>query len=117
MAKNSCQNINSRDNYLSKLLSNTKLKNVSSDSAYDVAIVGGRIVGISVARELAARGELVALFERNQDICADAATGGNSGLGATGYDAPIDSLERKLLIRSKEIHPKLYRYSFNGDRL
>ena len=76
---------------------------------YDVGIVGGGIVGLSVARELAARGKLVALFEQENDVCAGAATGGNSGLGATGYDAPLGSLERKLLLRSKEIHPNLYR--------
>ena len=49
------------------------------------------------------------MFEKNDEFCASPATGGNSGLGATGYDAPLDSLERKLLIRSRQLHPKLYR--------
>jgi glycerol-3-phosphate dehydrogenase len=34
---------------------------------------------------------------------------GSSGLGHTGYDAPVNSLERRLLRRSIQLHPQLYR--------
>jgi len=37
------------------------------------------------------------------------ATSGNSGIGCTGYDAPPGSLERRLLRRSIQLHPQLYR--------
>ena len=77
---------------------------------FDAIIIGGGISGISVARELSSRGKRVVLFEKNSEICAGPATGGNSGLGATGYDAELGSLERKLLLRSKELQPKLYRF-------
>ena len=80
-----------------------------SEAKFDAIVVGGGIVGIAVARELAARSQKVLLLERNADICSGPATGGNSGLGATGYDAPLGSLERKLLLRSRELHPRLYR--------
>jgi glycerol-3-phosphate dehydrogenase len=42
-------------------------------------------------------------------ICCIGASSGNSGLGCTGYDAPIGSLERQLLRRSIQIHQNLYR--------
>lgn len=37
------------------------------------------------------------------------ASSGNSGIGCTGYDAPPGSLERRLLRRSIQLHPQLYR--------
>jgi glycerol-3-phosphate dehydrogenase len=66
------------------------------------------VVGLSVARELAVRGEKVVLLEKSAEL-ASAASGGNSGLGCTGYDAPRGSLEQHLLRRSIRRHPPLYR--------
>ena len=66
------------------------------------------VVGLSVARELAVRGERVALIEKEREL-ASAASGGNSGLGCTGYDAEKGSLEQRLLRRSIQRHPPLYR--------
>ena len=75
---------------------------------YDVGVVGGGVVGLAVARELAVRGASVVLIER-EDTFAAGASSGNSGLGCTGYDAPPGSLERRLLRRSIQRHPSLYR--------
>ena len=75
---------------------------------YDVLVVGGGVVGLSVARECAVRGASVVLVEREDDWAA-AASSGNSGIGCTGYDAPIGSLERQLLRRSIQRHPELMR--------
>ncbi|GBG33495.1 NADFAD-dependent dehydrogenase, putative [Hondaea fermentalgiana] len=75
---------------------------------FDVAVVGGGVVGLAVARECAARGKTVALLEK-EDAFAAGASSGNSGLGCTGYDAPVGSLERKLLRRSIQLHQELYR--------
>ena len=74
-----------------------------------IVVIGGGIVGLAVARELGSRGVPTILIEKNTEICSGAASGGNSGIGATGYDADLGSLERRLLIRAKELHPKLYR--------
>lgn len=49
-----------------------------SDRTYDVAIVGGGINGVGVARDCAMRGLSVALFEKN-DLCAGS-TGACSGM-------------------------------------
>ena len=75
---------------------------------HDVAVIGGGVVGLSVARECAVRGANVVLIEREDDFAA-AASSGNSGIGCTGYDAPVGSLERQLLRRSIVRHPELMR--------
>ena len=79
-----------------------------ASSPFDVAVIGGGVVGLAVARECAVRGASVVLLER-EDALAAGASSGNSGLGCTGYDAPVGSLERRLLRRSIARHPQLYR--------
>jgi L-2-hydroxyglutarate oxidase LhgO len=78
------------------------------ERVYDVAVIGGGVVGLAVARELAVRGKKVVLLER-EDAPAAGASSGNSGIGCTGYDAPLGSLERRLLRRAIQLHPALYR--------
>jgi len=68
-------------------------KNKVTEPVSDIAVIVGGIVGLSVARECAIRGSSVILLEA-EDALASAASGGNSGLGCTGYDAPVGSLER-----------------------
>jgi glycerol-3-phosphate dehydrogenase len=75
---------------------------------YDAVVVGGGVVGLSVARELAVAGQKVVVLEKEHALVTGA-SGGNSGLGCTGYDAPEGSLERRLLRRSIQRHPNLYR--------
>lgn len=77
-------------------------------SVRDVIVVGGGLAGLAVTRELAVRGTRVELVERAPWLAA-AASSGSSGLGHTGYDAPLGSLERRLLRRSTQIHQNLYR--------
>eukprot|EP01048_Picozoa_sp_COSAG05_P019517 COSAG05_NODE_3079_length_2340_cov_1.724230_1_plen_648_part_01 len=80
----------------------------AGSSAVDVLIVGGGVVGLAVARECAVRGRSVMLVEREPWLAAGASSG-NSGIGCTGYDAPVGSLERRLLRRAVQLHPHLYR--------
>ncbi len=79
-----------------------------SAPAVDALVVGGGVVGLAVARELAVRGRSVILLEKASRL-VDGASSGNSGIGCTGYDAPAGSLERALLRRSILRHPNLYR--------
>ena len=74
----------------------------------DVVIIGGGVVGLAVAREFAIREKSVIVLEK-EDTIITGASSGNSGIGCTGYDAPANSLERKLLRRSIIRHPNLYR--------
>ena len=59
---------------------------------YDVAVIGGGVVGCAVARRLTLDGARVVLLERALDILAGASKG-NSALLHTGFDAPPGSLE------------------------
>jgi glycerol-3-phosphate dehydrogenase len=74
----------------------------------DVVVIGGGVVGLAVAQQCAVRGRSVVLVEREPWL-ASGASAGNSGIGCTGYDAPVGSLERKLLRRAVQLHPNLYR--------
>eukprot|EP01064_Diplonema_japonicum_P004587 TRINITY_DN1300_c4_g2_i1.p1 TRINITY_DN1300_c4_g2~~TRINITY_DN1300_c4_g2_i1.p1 ORF type:complete len:492 (+),score=85.33 TRINITY_DN1300_c4_g2_i1:74-1549(+) len=74
----------------------------------DVTVIGGGVVGLSIARELAIRGVDVQILEKANEI-ATAASGGNSGLGCTGYDSNHDTLEFRLLRSAIKTHPNLYR--------
>lgn len=60
--------------------------------AYDVAVIGGGVVGCAVARRFVLEGARVVLLEKAADILAGASKG-NSALLHTGFDAPPGSLE------------------------
>lgn len=59
---------------------------------YDIAVIGGGVVGIAILRRLAMAGLKCLLLERGPDILSGASKG-NSALLHTGYDAPPGSLE------------------------
>lgn len=84
----------------------------TSDSRgpYDVAIVGAGIVGIATARRLAFHeGLRVVVLEANAEIGASPASGGNSGIMHCGFDAPVGSLESRLMRRGAEHWARLTR--------
>ncbi len=65
-------------------------------AVHDVAIIGGGVVGCAVFRELALNGVGCILLERSADIL-DGASKGNSAILHTGFDAPVGSLEHRLM--------------------
>eukprot|EP00811_Abedinium_folium_P034487 NODE_7363_length_1586_cov_3.975326.p1 GENE.NODE_7363_length_1586_cov_3.975326~~NODE_7363_length_1586_cov_3.975326.p1 ORF type:complete len:478 (+),score=141.98 NODE_7363_length_1586_cov_3.975326:77-1510(+) len=75
---------------------------------FDAVVIGGGVIGLAVARELSVSGASVCLLEK-EPVLAAGVTSGSSGLGHTGYDAPADSLERRLLRNSLARHQELYR--------
>ena len=66
--------------------------NLDSRKPYQVAVIGGGVVGCAVLRAFALAGARTILLERGPDILCGASKG-NSALLHTGYDAPADSLE------------------------
>ena len=65
---------------------------LDSREPYQVAVIGGGVVGCAVLRAFALAGARAILLERGADILCGASKG-NSALLHTGYDAPADSLE------------------------
>lgn len=63
-----------------------------SRRAFDVAVIGGGVVGCAVARRFALEGARVVLLEAGTDILSGASKA-NSALLHTGFDAPTGSLE------------------------
>jgi glycerol-3-phosphate dehydrogenase len=77
---------------------------------YDVAVIGGGVIGCAIARRFALDGARVALLEKAPDLL-DGASKGNSAILHTGFDAPPDSLEASCIAEGYreylEIHERL----------
>lgn len=67
-----------------------------ADGSYDVAIIGGGVVGCAVARRFALAGARIVLIEKGADILSGASKA-NSAILHTGFDAPASSLELELV--------------------
>ena len=59
---------------------------------FDIAVIGGGVVGLAILRRFALAGLRCVLLERGADILSGASKG-NSALLHTGFDAPPGSLE------------------------
>lgn len=68
----------------------------------DVAVVGGGIVGLATARELALRGERVTVFEREREVALHQ-TGRNSGVVHAGIYYSPGSLKAELCRRGARL--------------
>jgi len=66
---------------------------------YDVAIVGGGVVGCAIARELSFTGARVVLLEAAHDLC-EGASKGNTGITTSGADCTPGTLEARLVRES-----------------
>jgi glycerol-3-phosphate dehydrogenase len=63
---------------------------------FDIAVIGGGVVGVAILRRLAIAGLSAVLLERGADILSGASKG-NSALLHTGFDAPPGSLEVRCM--------------------
>ena len=63
---------------------------------FDIAVIGGGVVGLAVLRRFAMAGLKCVLLERGADILSGASKG-NSALLHTGFDAPSKSLELRCM--------------------
>jgi glycerol-3-phosphate dehydrogenase len=70
--------------------------------AYDVAVIGGGIVGAAIARQLSGFRLSVALLEARGDI-GDATSKANTALLHSGYDATPGTLESRLVRRGHQL--------------
>lgn len=73
---------------------------------YDVAIIGGGVVGCLIARELSKYKINLVLLEKEADI-ASGTSKGNSAIVHAGFDAEEGSLKAKLNVMGCQIMPEL----------
>jgi len=66
------------------------------ESIYDLIIIGGGVVGLSVLRTATLQGYHCALIEKEAHLLSHA-SGSNSGIACTGVDATPGTLERSLI--------------------
>ena len=69
---------------------------MTTQDAYDFAVIGAGVVGCALARRLTLDGARVCVIEKSPDIL-DGASKGNSGILHTGFDAPSGSLEQACI--------------------
>lgn len=69
---------------------------MSDPSPYDVAVLGGGVVGTATAMRLSLTTARVCLLEQADDL-AEGASKGNSGIAECGYDTAPGSLETRLI--------------------
>lgn len=77
---------------------------------FDVAVIGGGVIGCAILRRFALEGARAVLLEKAPDIL-DGASKGNSAILHTGFDAPPGSLEAACIAAGYgeylEIHERL----------
>jgi glycerol-3-phosphate dehydrogenase len=66
------------------------------DKRFDIAVIGGGVVGLAILRRFAISGLSCVLLEKGADILSGASKG-NSALLHTGFDAPAKSLELQCM--------------------
>ncbi|KAK3769922.1 hypothetical protein RRG08_048133 [Elysia crispata] len=87
-----------------------------SSDIYDVAIIGGGIVGCAVLFELSRQGYSCILCEANANIMCGVSAG-NSGMLHTGFDAPLSSLELQCIQQCQsKIFPVLKRFDIPFEK-
>ena len=74
---------------------------------FDVAIIGGGVVGCATARRFALAGARVVLIEKGSDILSGASKA-NSAILHTGFDAPPGSLELELVKAGREEYLQIH---------
>ncbi len=79
-----------------------------ADRRFDIAIIGGGVVGCAAARRFALAGARVVLIERGADILSGASKA-NSAILHTGFDAPPGSLELQLVQEGRAEYLSVHR--------
>lgn len=69
---------------------------------YDIAVIGGGVVGCAIARELSKYKADICVLERDEDVCGGTSKA-NSGIVHAGFDAVPGTLKAKLNVRGNEM--------------
>ncbi len=73
---------------------------------YDVAVIGGGVIGCAVARELLRRRLRICLIEKGEDVCSGTSKA-NSGIVHAGFDAKPGTMKAKMNLLGSRMMPQL----------
>jgi glycerol-3-phosphate dehydrogenase len=73
---------------------------------YDVAIVGGGVIGSAIAHELSQYTLKVAVFEQGSDVVSGTSKA-NSGVIHSGINSPVGSLKARFCVQGNRLFPQL----------
>lgn len=73
-----------------------------NEMIYDVVIIGGGVVGTSIARFLSLYEVSQVLLEKNSDLCAGTSKA-NSGIAHAGYDPVPGTMKARMNVRGNEL--------------
>ncbi len=79
---------------------------MKKQNVYDVAILGGGVVGCAIFNALARSGYKVVLLEKATDI-ATGTTKANSGLVHAGFDAKPNTLKARFNVEGNKLYPAM----------
>ncbi|MFA5141176.1 MAG: NAD(P)/FAD-dependent oxidoreductase [Elusimicrobiota bacterium] len=82
---------------------------------FDVAIIGGGVVGCAIARALSRFRLKTVLLERNEEV-AFGATKTNSGIVHAGHNAPANTVKGPLEVRGNKLFDELHKDLHFGFR-
>ena len=71
---------------------------------YDVAVIGGGVIGCAVARELSRRKLRICLIEKGEDVCSGTSKA-NSGIVHAGFDAKPGTMKAKMNLLGSRMMP------------
>ena len=83
-----------------------KTIDIDKNEIFDVAVIGGGVVGTAIFKEFSCQGAKTIILEKENDIL-EGASKGNSAILHTGFDAPIDSLELDCVKKGYEEYIKI----------
>lgn len=73
---------------------------------YDIAIIGGGVIGCSIARELSKYKLKTVVLEKGTEVC-QGTTKANSAIVHGGYDAKEETLKAKLNVKGNKMYTNL----------
>lgn len=74
---------------------------------YDVAVIGGGVVGAEVARKLTDESLKVCLIEAKADVAEGGASKANSGIVHAGFDCHVGTVKAKMNVLGSKMYPDL----------
>lgn len=73
---------------------------------YDVAVIGGGVIGCAVTRELSRRKLRICLIEKGEDVCSGTSKA-NSGIVHAGFDAKPGTMKARMNLLGSRMMPQL----------